>query len=107
MTCQNSKINSAFIHCSLPQAKGDGVQRATWPKELPLSGLDVANFTKHLSTAKLNKQATEGDHARGMCSFFFDMLEVQHQSKWHLISDAEQSQDVKLVCSILASKIVQ
>jgi hypothetical protein len=41
----------------------------------------------------------------GVCAGFFDMLEVQHQSKWHLISDAEQAQDVKLVCSILASSL--
>ena len=55
-------------------------------------------FQQLRSTSKQLKEAMPG-----VCAFF-DMLEVQHQSKWHMISDADQTQDVKLVCSIIASK---
>jgi hypothetical protein len=98
------RLKEVFVSCQPPDAKGDGVRRATWPKELTTMKLQVPQFLDYLKRDKSLKHETTGAHVRGM-SRIFDMIESDYDGTGFKATCVDAASDVKLVCSILTHKL--
>jgi hypothetical protein len=81
-----------------------GVKRSTWPKELQTTRLEIKLFDDYLKRDKCLKGITSSYHMRNM-SRLFNMIEVDTGNGFRAIESPDEASDVKLVCSILVSKL--
>ena len=100
------RVKAMAYEVELPTAKGeDGTMRSTWPKEIVGPDLVLPSFVAFLSTMRLNKDKTIGDHHRSM-DRFFSLIEHQHPTgEWCSVDSEEIANDPKLLVGFLTSKV--
>ena len=63
------RVKEAFRVVDVPKAKGSGVRRATWPKDLPAGTVEVPSaFAEYLRREKLQKECTAGSDGSVSCT---------------------------------------
>lgn len=97
------RINCAALTCPLPDAKGEGAQRATWPKELVAKTFEFLEFASYLSQVQGNQDTTIAYHVRNM-SRIGNLVEAQEGDNWRPVFESEIS-DIRFLCALLRNDL--
>jgi hypothetical protein len=100
------RIKEAVLACQPPPAKGEGVQRATFPKSLTGPRMELPAFGKFLKTSKANQAQTNTDHVFNV-SRMLGLLEADWGTGWTNIDSTSVATDVRLVCGLVANNMYE